>query len=183
MSPYQQNLNERLRSLILSPPPAPWRLLTSIAVGGFEALGFSEDSRYLLVVSSSGRGVFDCETGTLVARERSNQVRDWYDLERLTVVGIGPLSNGKMSVAGIHGGGLPVMTLDGWVADLLAPDWPNSFVTLSPPGSSPSVPGKERGVMKVAPVGGDDTIECFGFSWSRKHLIVAMSHTIDFFIR
>lgn len=182
-SSYQEELKSRLSALIPASPPAPWRLVSSIAVGGFEALGFSRDSRYLLIVSSSGRGVYDSESGERLARDSSNEAGDWYDLEALTVQGIGPLADQSISVAGIHGGGLPLVTLDGWVADLIAPDWPSSFVTLSPPGSNPWVEDQATGVARMAPVGGDDPVKCHGFSWSRRHLVVATSHTVDLFRR
>jgi len=180
---YQEELNARLRALPLVAAPAPWRLVTAVAIGSFEALGFSTDSRYLLVVSSSGRGVFDSTSGEQLARDSSSTTGDWYNLKALTVDGIGPMAGQSMSVSGIHGGGLPLVTLDGWVADLLSPDWPSSFVTLSPPGSSPWVQDQSQGVAKVAPTCGDDAVKCYGFSCSRRHLVVATSHTVDLFLR
>lgn len=183
MNQYQMQLNERLIKLKLVSPPEPWRLVRSIAIGGFEALGFSVDSRYLLVVSSSGRGVFDAESGNRVMKEPPSTAGEWYKLSNLTVEGIGPLAGAVIPVAGIHGGGLPLITLDGWSVDQIAPDWPNGFVTLSPAGKSPFILGKDQGVTKIAPIGGDDVIQCAGFSWSRRHLVVATSHTIDLFAR
>ena len=183
MAKYQEELRARLRALPLTAAPAPWRLVASVAIGGFEALGFSTDSRYLLVVSSSGRGVFDSECGEKLARDSSSATGDWYNLDGLTVEGIGPLAGQSISVAGIHGGGLPLVTLDGWVAELLSPDWPSSFVVLSPAGSTPWVQDQSYGVAKVAPSGGDDAVKCYGFSWSRRHLVVATSHTVDLFLR
>lgn len=180
---YQEELNARLRELPLAAAPEPWRLVASVAIGGFEALGFSIDSNHLLVVSGSGRGVLDTESGEQLARDSASAAGDWYNLEALTVEGIGPVAGESISVAGIHGGGLPLVTLDGWVADLLSPDWPSSFVTLSPPGSSPWVQAQSQGVAKVAPTGGDDAVKCYGFSWSRRHLVVATSHTVDLFLR
>lgn len=182
-SSYQEELKSRLRALPLASPPAPWRLVSSIAVGGFEALGFSRDSRYLLIVSSSGRGVYDSESGERLARDSSDGAGDWYNLEALMVKGIGPLADQSIIVAGIHGGGLPLVTLDGWVADLLAPDWPSNFVTLSPSGSSPWVQDQATRVARVAPVDSDDPVKCHGFSWSREHFVVATSHTVDLFRR
>lgn len=158
-------------------------MTASISVGGFEALGFSADSKFLLVVSSSGRGVFDSMTGERLSRDASNPAGDWYDLQALTVEGIGPLNGQSIIVSGIHGGGLPTVTLDGWVADLACPDWPLGFVTLSPPSSDPWVEEGSEKVAKVAPAGGDDSIKCYGFSWSRVHLVVATSHTIELFTR
>jgi hypothetical protein len=183
MSGYQEALAARFRELQLESPPAPWRLVASIAIGSFEALGFSPDSRHLLVVSSSGRGVFDSASGQRVSRDSSEPTGDWYDIGALTVEGIGPLAGQSVRVAGIHGGGLPRVTLDGWVVDVHSPRWPASFVTLSPPGRNPWVEEESGGVTKVAPTGGDDAIKCFGFSWSRGHLVVATGDTLDLFLR
>jgi hypothetical protein len=183
LSAYQQALNQRLRSLRLGVAPLPWKLVASIAIGGFESLAFSENGRFLLVVSSSGRDVFDAGNGALVASEHADSSPDWYDLAHLTVKGIGPLAGQSLRVAGIHGGGLPVLTLDGWAADLLSPDWPDSFVTLSLPGSSPFDEKQGKGVVKVAPTGGDDSVTCFGFSSTGRYLVAATSHTIDLFMR
>lgn len=180
---FQEKLNARLRELPLVGAPPPWRLVASVAIGGFEALGFSIDSEYLLVVSSSGRGVFKSESGEQLARDSSDATKVWYNLESLMVDGIGPVAGQSIGVAGIHGGGLPLVTLDGWVADLLSPDWPSSFVTLSPPGSSPWNLDQTQDVAKVAPSGGDDRVKCYGFSWSREHLVVATSYNIDLFHR
>jgi len=183
MGTYQEALVARLRVLQLAEAPAPWRLAGTISIGGFEALGYSSDSRHLLIVSSSGRGVFESGTGERVARDSANAPEVWYNLEALTVEGIGPLSGQLIGVAGIHGGGLPRVSMDGWVVELLSPDWPKSFVTLSPPGSSPWIQEHAQSVVKVAPIGGDDDVKCFGFSWSRQHLVVATSHTVDLFVR
>ena len=183
MSKYQDDLIARLKALPLTDPPAPWRLVASIAVGGFEALGFSIDSKYLLIVSSSGRGLFDSTSGKLLARDSSISTGDWYDLETLTADAIGPIADQLITVAGIHGGGLPFVTLDGWVADLLSPEWPSGFVTLSPPGSNPWVSTRSRDVAKIAPIGGEDAVKCYGFSWSRQHLVVATSYSVDLFLR
>lgn len=180
---YQQRLNERLRALTLSPPPEPWRHAASVAVGGFEALGFSADSRHLLVISGAGRGVFDGRTGELLARDPAYGEGDWYDARTLTAQGIGPLEGDAVRVAGIHGGGLPIVTQDDWVADLLAPDWPASFVCLSAPGSSPFTESRGSGVVKVAPLAGDDLIRCHGFSWAMASLVVATSGGFDLFVR
>ena len=49
--------------------PEGWEKVTSAAVGGLTDLGFSKSNPYLLIISSQGRGVFDCNTGEKVARD------------------------------------------------------------------------------------------------------------------
>ncbi|WP_431898728.1 hypothetical protein [Nonomuraea sp. bgisy101] len=63
-------LRRRFREAPLLPPPAPWRPLAPIAIGGLTDVGFGFAGRDLLFVSSStGRGVFDCVNGGRVARD------------------------------------------------------------------------------------------------------------------
>ena len=64
-------LIERVRAAPVQEPPIPWRLLEAHAVGGLTDVGFGRRSDLLLVVSSQGRGVFDCVTGQRVARDAS----------------------------------------------------------------------------------------------------------------
>jgi hypothetical protein len=74
------------------PPAIPWTYMDSLC---------------------NGRGVFDCNSGERVARDKDG---DWDDLDetRLMSIGIGPLSEIRIRLAGLHGGGLPTTTDDGW---------------------------------------------------------------------
>lgn len=160
----------------------PWVPVASIAIGGFEAAGFSDDSDYLLVVTSSGRGVFSTRTGEKVARD-SNYDGSWYDLSALTCLGIGPLEGESLHVAGIHGGGLPTVAQDGWSASLLCPNWPEGFVVLCEPGESVWDEKRISSLVRLAPTHGDDDVACYGFSPCGNRLVIATSSTIDLFSR
>ena len=69
---HLQNLFRRLVSLPTSQPPAPWREVAVHAVGGLTDVAFAESSDLLLVISSVGRGLFDCSSGDRVARDPSD---------------------------------------------------------------------------------------------------------------
>lgn len=71
----------------------------SFAVGGLREIGFYEDTELLLVLSSHGRGLFDCVTGTKIARDYSDYYTESWDHETGIVEGIGPL-NGKQIICG-----------------------------------------------------------------------------------
>lgn len=180
---YQKALIERFRNLPLLPPKEPWLPVATLAIGGFEALGFSEDSKYLLVLSSQGSSVIGSADGGMLARDSSPGMGDWLDFDNLRAEGNGPLKGQSVRLAGIFGGGLPTVSVDGWVLDKLAPDWPSSFVTLSSPGSSPWVEGQANEITRIAPTSGEDTVMAYGFSWDRSCFVVATSHGVDLFRR
>ena len=94
--------------------PSPWSRRVTHAVGGLTDVGTSSDGRFLLVVSHQGRGVYDLEDGTRVARDSSLVPESDRDDAAHTVAGIGPLADCAVAVAGLWGGHLPATTVDGW---------------------------------------------------------------------
>ena len=58
-------------------PPAPWGVVAEIAVGGLHSIGFVPKTDVLLVISQSGRGLFDGTTGARLARDRDASW-EWY---------------------------------------------------------------------------------------------------------
>ncbi len=197
MNEYQRNLVTHLRTLTTQDPPAPWQYMTFVHVGGLEAIGYEESSDLLLIVSSSGRSVVDCLTGDKVARdyteteedleddwEDGGEVEDWYKPFQLLAEGIGPLAGQVIRLAGIGGGGLPTSTPDRWRLEIVAPDWPNSFVILHAPAGVADkqiTPGVQ---VKVAPRHGlGDVILVCGFSPTGKSFVVGRSDGVDIFKR
>src|SRR5262249_37257854 len=111
-----------LASPVESPEP-PWRLIGGFGIGGVTAVGVGPRSDLLLVVSWSGRGVFDCVTGERVARDPAapqDGTENWQDDFELEAQGIGPLEGQRIRTAGLFGGGLPRLTHDGWIVEQLA---------------------------------------------------------------
>jgi hypothetical protein len=127
-------IRKRVRALTTQPPPAPWTRHEPIGVGGLTCVGFGEVSgqEFLLVVSHDGRGVFDLH-GTRVARDRTPFDDKWHNIRRLTATGIGPLAGIVVPLAGLWGGGLPLMTGDGWVVERIPVDWPDERIVLRAP--------------------------------------------------
>jgi len=175
---------ERLRAAPLQPPPAPWRALPQIAVGGLHSVGFGTSPHHpgdlLLVVSSNGRGVFDCTTGTRIARDPDPDA-GWPDTNELVHEGIGPLVGVAVPVAGVDGGGLHATADDGWAVNVVAPDWPNESVMLSLNGS----PFKGEAGSSWWHVHLEEACElrAVGFSPSGQTLVIASSCMLTLFTR
>ena len=74
-----------------------WKLIGEFAIGGTSDVGFSLNSRFLLVASSQGRGVFDVTTCERVARD-SEWPGNWHN--GVSVAGIGPLERSEIPVHG-----------------------------------------------------------------------------------
>lgn len=172
-------LRLKLRALLVGPPPKPWSLATTLAVGGLRAVGFDRHSELLLIVSSAGRGVIDCTDGTRVARDDSEY---YAGEESLEAAGIGPLQGATIRMSGLFGGGLPTRTTDGWSVEVIVLDWPVSEVVLLEPKSFlyGSLYGKPTAFHKI---GSDSEMRACGFSYSGRSLVIATTSTISIFRR
>src|SRR5438067_2077541 len=103
--------------------PNCWRK-TVFAIGGLSEIGFSKQyPNLLLVVSSQGRGVIDCQKSELIERDDDTNW-DWIDSYEMTAQGIGVLSNEKILVSGLHGGSLPLRNKNGDGLLYIATEWP-----------------------------------------------------------
>ncbi|WP_218028514.1 hypothetical protein [Nocardia yamanashiensis] len=125
----------------VEPPPPPWQSPPTrmMPVGGLLGIGFAvhPDNCHdlVMVVSSSGHGLFDAVTGEKIARD--------YDPDPdtstpdcapdLTCPGFGPIAGTRVHIAGHYGGGLHLTTA-GWAVDVVVPAWPNHRVLLSGTG-------------------------------------------------
>lgn len=91
LSPYQRDLRDRLSSVPVLPAPAPWQPVFEpcAAVGGLLGIGFAthpeSGNDLLMVVSTAGCGC----------------------------LGLGPVTGGRVHIAGLYGGGLHPTTADG----------------------------------------------------------------------
>ncbi len=75
MYEHLNSLIGKISTLDVTEPPKTWRLLTVISVGGLRSIGFSKKSENLLIVSSQGRGVIDCNTGNKVSRDYEDTMK------------------------------------------------------------------------------------------------------------
>jgi hypothetical protein len=115
---------------------SPWRKIIDHPVGGLTDVGFDLSGRYLLVVSHQGRGVFDLVAGKPNARDYQEPRCDspWIKEDGRSILGIGPLENQEVQVAGLSGGSLTRNTADGCRIELDEEPPQTKFVRLVPPG-------------------------------------------------
>jgi len=161
--------------------PEPWKQVTIAAVGGLTGIGFDESADLLLAASGAGRGVFDCRTGTLLARDADDEFV--FDIGNLLLGGIGPLAGKRVRMSGIYGGGLACRTADGWSIERHPLAWPDDELILSPPGQSMlwSPPEQPMKLTKLA--GFTSEVRAFGFSPTGQSLVVATAADISIFGR
>ncbi len=180
LPPHLIPMVRRMRGMPTRDPPSPWRRVGSFAVGGLAAVGFASNTDLLLVVSSPGRGVFDCLEGQKIDRDPSDSFH--LDEIALEADGIGPSSGQRIRLSGIYGGGLPHLTRDGWSAEAFALDWPEVSLVLVPPGSWAfgDAFGKPADYVKVAV---ESEVRAWGFSPTGKSLILATSSDLTVFAR
>ena len=76
-----------------------WLLRNEFAMGGTTDVGFSPDSDHFIVVTFSGRGLYDSKTGDRVARD--HDIPDSWHRDN-EVNGIGPCEGVVFPVNGIH---------------------------------------------------------------------------------
>lgn len=170
---------DRVRRMPLAAPPE-WRALGATAVGGLRGVGFDEETELLLVESTNGKGIFDCSKGERVARD-PEAGSPFTDEVRLQSQGIGPLAGQVIRVCGIFGGGLPLMTLDGWSVELIHHFWPHvASLVLIPRGASIWDPAQFRNCRKIAET---EAPLAYGFSHTGQSLVLAHSHSLEIWTR
>ena len=169
----------QLRTRQVQPPPDPWCYVTTHAIGGLLAAGFAEDTDLLLVVSSQGRGVFDCLTGEKVARDNADPY-PYFDEVKLIAHGMGPLTGRTIHIAGLHGGGLPHCTHDGWSLKAFPIMWPHHDIVLEYPYQS--IYNNIDNGIKVGEDGACE-LRAYGFSQTGQSFIIATSCDIALFTR
>ena len=179
MYQHLEALKQKLLSLNIETVPAPWKCIGVVPVGGLRSVGFDKESEHLLVVSLSGRGVIDCCTGEKVARKYDDFVEDEISLE---IQGIGLLSNQKIRVARLFGGGLPNTTEDDWTLESVTINWPEQMIFLLPPnstlyGSLIQHPDMMTKIVEYS------ELRAYGFSYTGRSFIFATTSDITIFSR
>lgn len=158
--------------------PHPWRRVQLPRIGGAFAAGLNPEGTYLLLVSSSGRGVIDCRSGKRVARDDSPD-GDWLDTRRRRALGIGPLAGQEIYIAGTPaGGGLPTRTDDGWTLHRATPEGPREIIWCEGPGQPGSADGTQR--LKLWDW---DAPFAWGFSRSGTAAVIACSNEVRVWTR
>jgi hypothetical protein len=159
--------------------PSPWRSNGSFAVGGLTDVGFADSADLVICLSSTGRGLFDCISGSRVARDDDPEFE--FDTGNLTVEGIGPLARTRIRTAGMYGGGLASGTHDGWAVEPHPFAFPEQVLIVSPPGQTMlwTAKGEEMHLTKLA----DYEIRAFGFSPTGRSFVLATSSDLLIFVR
>lgn len=167
------------------PVPAPWRPVATVSVGGLTEVGIHSSStgeEFVLVVSSTGRGVVSTG-GEVVARDRDDQLGDWYDPIELVATGIGPLAGQRVRLAGLAGGGLALGTTDGWSVGRYPVDWPDERVILEPPNTGVLWPGHESGCVRLLGPDVPYEVRTVGFSRTGRLLVTATAGDVALYSR
>lgn len=186
MNLFKKNIEDenrkRLRKILerakIQNCPDGWEY-QKFAVGGLTEVGFSEQNEdLLLVISSNGRGLFDCPRLEKVDRDRSDDFE--IDYSNLTCQGIGELENEKIRIAGLHGGGLPVTNSQGDSLEIMALDWPKTDIIFQPKWSSIYM---EKDSVKCFRIYSPDTLKVYGFSQNGKYFVIGTSSDLLIFKR
>jgi hypothetical protein len=84
---HLKSLYQKLVSLPVNAPPPPWRRTLAHTVGGLTDVASVDSSDLILVISSRGRGLFECVSGERIERDPSVDFN--HDTANLVVEGIG----------------------------------------------------------------------------------------------
>ena len=164
----QERLARILDQIKSADSPDGWEKVTTAAVGGLTDLGFSKKGPFLLVISSQGRGVFDCNTGKKVARD-DESYGEWFKERELICEGIGPIASENICTCGLQGGGLLLSNQYGESIDVVAPNWPVFDLYFCKEYKSALIDGHGSYCKKLD----SEHIRAYGFSWCGKYLVSA----------
>lgn len=176
---HQEQLRKHLEDLPYSSPPAPWKLVSDATIGGLTEVGYADGSDDLLVVSSQGRGIFDCLTGVRLARDSEEMFANPDD-SGMTAPGIGQHAATVFRLAGLIGGGLSSGTRDGWGIHVIQLPWPIHVVFLT--SNFADITDHTGGVSKLC---NDEPCEfrAAGFSPTGRSFVVATSGELRMYAR
>ena len=155
--------------------PAEWKKET-FAIGGLSNVGFSKKfPELLLVVSSQGRGVIDCSKLEIIERDYDDSW-EWMDMYELWSMGIGKLSDEKIFVGGIHGGGLPILNKFGDSIQFVATQWPIIDLVFEPHYKSLYKENEAKDCFRIFH---DHELKAYGFSYNGNYFITATSSEVN----
>ena len=172
---------KRLQNLVnqtkIVDEPNGWKKST-FAIGGLTEIGFSKHNpNLLLVISSQGRGIIDCEKNELIERDNDTNW-DWINSYEMTSQGIGVLSDEIICVSGLHGGGLPLMNKNGDGLLYMATEWPTIDLIFEPNFKSIY---KENEANECFRIFHDCELRTYGFSYDGETFIIATSSEINIY--
>ncbi|UYY76724.1 hypothetical protein [Sphingomonas sp. R1] len=126
------------------------------------------------MATHDGRGVVDCTTGELLARDDDPLFP--FDEDTRTAQGIGPLADQEVTIAGpIYGGTLPTETQDGWRLSGRLTNSSNDVVVLLPPTQETGEPSTFTGFIPE--------VRVFGFSPTGRSFVIGTGAEVYTFAR
>ncbi|MCG8672968.1 MAG: hypothetical protein MI867_26475, partial [Pseudomonadales bacterium] len=134
-------------------------------------------SNLLLVVSSSGRGLYNCDSGERV--ERDYEEYEGLDESGVYCSGIGNLSKENISVMGVSGGGMPTINSVCESIDVVSPNWPEQDLVYNAPNMNVLIPERQEGCRIIY----TEHIRAFGFSWCGNYIVAACGSDFDLWSR
>ena len=176
---YQQQLRERLERFPYSDSPQPWRVVGVSGIGGLTEVGFADGTDDLLIVSSQGRGLFDCLSGERLSRDPAESFEN-PDETGLSAPGIGRHEKTTFRLAGLMGGGLATSTRDGWAIHVVHLPWPEHVVFLT--SEFNELCDDARHITKLCN-DGPCTFRAAGFSPTGRSFVVATSCEVAIYAR
>ena len=182
MSGYLEENRKRLVNLLVNIPtsdcPDGWEYVGGIAISGFIGFGFSKKrSNLVLVVSTTGRSLINCDTAAKVARDYEEYAG--VDDSGIFCEGLEELSQESILITGQNGGGLPNSTCIGESLRLYSPNWPQHDLYFCGPSGDPLFEKFQGSCIRLR----TDFIEAFGFSWCGDYFAVANSSDFDIWKR
>lgn len=151
-----------------------WPARHIVRAGGLFGVGFAANTDLLLVATHAGRGVIDCVSGELVARDRDPSFP--FDEQSRRAEGIGPIGGQEIPLAGeIYGGTLSHETNDGWrLVGQLSNNSDDVIQLIAPIGTS-----NEAGTF----TGFVPEVRAFGFSPTGRSFVIATGAEVFTFAR
>ena len=151
-----------------------WPTRHIVRAGGLFGLGFVDGSDLLLIATHDGRGVVDCISGEMIARDPDPSFP--FDESSLKVEGIGPIAGQEIRIAGaIYGGSLLQVTDDGWRLTGQLSNSSEDVIQLFAPACALDEPGTFTGFVPE--------VRVFGFSPTGCSFVIGTGAEVFIFAR
>lgn len=145
----------------------------------WECCGQNEVERFITRSTRHDVGqIHTCPVARIAATSRD----DAFDIGNLTAKGLGPFA-GKVRMAGLRGGGLPICTADGWGLQRRPLAWPDDELILSPPGQTMLWTPRDQPMQLTRLAGFAEEVRAFGFSPTGGTFIIATASDLAIFAR